>query len=100
MKKPGASRYLHIDYESATPKYLQLANSIIKAISEGKIVKDETLPSINQLSYEFEISRDTAEKGYKHLKKIGVVLDELTSAQSEYLGISKEGPFKPEHYRY
>src|SRR5829696_897700 len=35
-----------------------------------------------------------------HLAKIGVVLDELTSAQSEYLGISKEGPFKPEAYRY
>jgi adenosylhomocysteinase len=35
-----------------------------------------------------------------HLSKIGVVLDELTPAQSEYLGISKEGPFKAEHYRY
>jgi adenosylhomocysteinase len=35
-----------------------------------------------------------------HLAKIGVVLDELTTVQSEYLGISKEGPFKPEHYRY
>jgi len=35
-----------------------------------------------------------------HLAKIGVVLDELTPAQSEYLGISKEGPFKAEHYRY
>jgi adenosylhomocysteinase len=35
-----------------------------------------------------------------HLAKIGVVLDELTDAQSEYLGISKEGPFKAEHYRY
>jgi len=35
-----------------------------------------------------------------HLAKIGVELDELTSAQSEYLGITKEGPFKPEHYRY
>jgi adenosylhomocysteinase len=35
-----------------------------------------------------------------HLGKIGVELDELTSAQSEYLGISKEGPFKPELYRY
>ncbi len=30
-----------------------------------------------------------------HLAKIGE-LDELTTAQSEYLGISKEGPFKPE----
>ncbi len=35
-----------------------------------------------------------------HLAKIGVVLDELTTAQSDYLGIKKEGPFKPETYRY
>jgi adenosylhomocysteinase len=35
-----------------------------------------------------------------HLGKIGVVLDELTDAQAEYLGISKNGPFKAEHYRY
>jgi adenosylhomocysteinase len=35
-----------------------------------------------------------------HLAKIGVVLDELTTAQSEYLGISKEGPYKAEMYRY
>jgi adenosylhomocysteinase len=35
-----------------------------------------------------------------HLAKIGVVLEELTSAQSEYLGISKTAPFKPELYRY
>ncbi|MBD0350148.1 MAG: adenosylhomocysteinase, partial [Flavisolibacter sp.] len=35
-----------------------------------------------------------------HLAKIGVELDELTDAQAEYLGITKEGPFKPEHYRY
>jgi len=35
-----------------------------------------------------------------HLAKIGVVLDELTPAQSDYLSIPAEGPFKPEHYRY
>jgi adenosylhomocysteinase len=35
-----------------------------------------------------------------HLAKIGVVLEELTPAQSEYLGISKEGPFKSDMYRY
>jgi adenosylhomocysteinase len=35
-----------------------------------------------------------------HLAKIGVELDELTGAQSEYLGIPKEGPFKTEMYRY
>lgn len=35
-----------------------------------------------------------------HLAKIGVTLDELSDAQSAYLGIPKEGPYKPEHYRY
>ena len=35
-----------------------------------------------------------------HLSKIGVELDELTKEQADYLGIPKEGPFKPEHYRY
>ena len=35
-----------------------------------------------------------------HLSKIGVVLDELTTEQADYLGIAKSGPFKSEHYRY
>lgn len=35
-----------------------------------------------------------------HIKKLGVNLTELTPKQAEYLGIPKEGPFKPEHYRY
>jgi len=35
-----------------------------------------------------------------HLSKIGVTLDELTVAQSEYLGIPANGPFKADHYRY
>ena len=73
MKKDPVFQHLFIDFYSATPKYLQLANSIVKAIEAGKLVKDEILPSINELSFEFEISRDTAEKGYKHLKKIGVL---------------------------
>jgi len=35
-----------------------------------------------------------------HLKKIGVVLEELTDEQSAYLNIPKEGPYKSELYRY
>ncbi|MDZ8117443.1 adenosylhomocysteinase [Pontiella agarivorans] len=35
-----------------------------------------------------------------HLEKIGVKLDTLTHKQAKYLGIPKDGPFKPEHYRY
>jgi adenosylhomocysteinase len=35
-----------------------------------------------------------------HLKKLGVELTKLTSEQASYLGVSVDGPFKPEHYRY
>ena len=35
-----------------------------------------------------------------HLEKLGVKLTTLTDEQSEYLGVPKEGPFKPDHYRY
>ncbi|CAB4401557.1 adenosylhomocysteinase [Rhizophagus irregularis DAOM 181602=DAOM 197198] len=35
-----------------------------------------------------------------HLEKLGVKLTKLTPAQSEYLGININGPFKSEHYRY
>ncbi len=73
MKRDCIHNYIAIDYYSATPKYLQIANSVIKAIGEEKIRKDDLLPSINELSFEFEISRDTAEKGYKHLKQIGIL---------------------------
>jgi adenosylhomocysteinase len=35
-----------------------------------------------------------------HLAKIGVELTELRSDQADYIGVTIEGPFKPEHYRY
>lgn len=35
-----------------------------------------------------------------HLEKIGVNLTRLSNEQAEYLGISADGPFKPDHYRY
>ena len=34
------------------------------------------------------------------LKKLGAQLTELTDAQARYIGVAKEGPYKPEHYRY
>jgi adenosylhomocysteinase len=35
-----------------------------------------------------------------HLARIGVQLSELTKEQADYIGVTVEGPFKPEHYRY
>ena len=35
-----------------------------------------------------------------HLKKVGAMLTELTDGQAAYIGVSKQGPYKPETYRY
>jgi len=35
-----------------------------------------------------------------HLAKIGVKLTKLTTEQADYIGVKKEGPYKPDHYRY
>ncbi len=35
-----------------------------------------------------------------HLDQLGVKLTVLTKNQADYIGVAKEGPYKPEHYRY
>lgn len=64
----------NIDEHSITAKYVQLTNTIVQAIEQGKLGKDYLLPSINEMSYELEISRDTVEKAYRKLKSLGVVV--------------------------
>jgi adenosylhomocysteinase len=35
-----------------------------------------------------------------HLSKLGVNLTRLTEKQAKYIGVPREGPFKPDYYRY
>lgn len=35
-----------------------------------------------------------------HLDKLGVELTDLSEEQADYIGVTQQGPFKPEHYRY
>ena len=37
---------------------------------------------------------------YLHLNKVGAELTKLSKKQSKYLGLDRNGPFKPKHYRY
>ncbi len=73
MEAENIYRFLKIDEQSITPKYLQIANSILHAVELNALSKDYLLPSINDLSYELEISRDTAEKALRYLKSLGVI---------------------------
>src|SRR5665647_725847 len=73
MKKLGMIDLIRVDEYSATPKYLQVANSVITEIENGNIQIGNNMPSINELSIELDIARDTVERGYRHLKMLGVI---------------------------
>ncbi|MES2427514.1 MAG: GntR family transcriptional regulator [Bacteroidota bacterium] len=66
-------KIIQIDEHSITPKYLQICNSILRGIEDGKIEKDDILPSINDLSIALEVARNTIERAYKELKKYNVI---------------------------
>jgi len=64
---------LKIDKNSRIPKYKQIVDSIIHNISIGNLKMDQKIPSINMLSEEFGLSRDTVEKAYTILKEKKVI---------------------------
>ena len=55
------------------PKYKQLIAAVINDIEKGVLKKDDQLPSINELSFEYDIARDTVEKAYNELKERGII---------------------------
>ncbi|MFD1817872.1 DNA-binding transcriptional regulator, GntR family [Pseudarcicella hirudinis] len=73
MKPPKIIDVIRIDEFSSTPKYHQLANSILEAIQKDIVKKGDSMPSINEISFEFNIARVTVEKGYNYLRGLGVL---------------------------
>lgn len=73
MKKNAKIDSLIIDEYSATPKYQQLVNAVLNDIKRGFLKKGDAMPSINELSFNYEMSRVTIEKGYNKLRKMGIL---------------------------
>jgi DNA-binding transcriptional regulator YhcF (GntR family) len=63
-----------VDECSGIPKYEQIVKIILSDIENGIFKRGEQIPSINETSYEFYISRDTVEKAYKKLKELGAII--------------------------
>ncbi|MEL7002854.1 MAG: GntR family transcriptional regulator [Bacteroidota bacterium] len=64
---------LEINSESKTPKYKQIINFIINQIERGELGIGDRIPSINETSEEFYLSRDTVEKAYSFLKERNII---------------------------
>ncbi len=117
----GASK---VEIKPQVDKYNVKGNDII-VLAEGRLVNlgcatghpsfvmsnsftNQTLAQIelwnNADAYKNEVymlPKHLDEKVAKlHLAKIGVELTELREDQASYIGVTVEGPFKPEHYRY
>jgi adenosylhomocysteinase len=122
LNESGATR---INIKPQVDKYVFPNDNAIFLLAEGRLVNlgcatghpsfvmsnsfsNQTLAQIdlwaNKDSYEktvYRLPKQLDEEVARlHLDKIGVKLTTLTPAQAEYLGVSPEGPYKPEHYRY
>lgn len=64
---------LYMDESSSVPKYIQIVKSIKSMIMVGKLKYGDKIPSINNLSAEYYLSRDTVEKAYTILKNQGII---------------------------
>jgi len=65
--------FIKINEDSRVPKYQQIVDSVILNISNGNFKIDQKIPSINHLSEEFYLSRDTVEKAYNILKERNII---------------------------
>ena len=73
---------------------IHFSNQVLAQLDLGKN-KDSYKPEVYRLPKKLD-----EEVARLHLEKIGVKLTKLTRKQAEYLGVSADGPYKPEHYRY
>ncbi len=63
----------NLNPDNNLPKYRQLVDSVKYAISEKRLNIGDTLPSVNQVCKENNLSRDTVFKAYSLLKEQGVI---------------------------
>ncbi|MDO8951341.1 MAG: adenosylhomocysteinase, partial [Draconibacterium sp.] len=112
-----------INIKPQVDKYIFPEGHAIYLLAEGRLVNlgcatghpsfvmsnsftNQTLAQIDLWNNKYEIGvyrlskKLDEEVARLHLEQIGVKLTTLTDDQASYLGIPKEGPYKPEHYRY
>ncbi|MEJ7643808.1 MAG: GntR family transcriptional regulator [Chryseolinea sp.] len=74
MKETEALIEIRIDRDSRIPKYRQIVHSIIGDIERGVLKVGQRVPSINEISEEYYLSRDTVEKAYNVLKETKIIV--------------------------
>lgn len=117
---PGVKK---INIKPQVDKYIFPDGKCIYLLAEGRLVNlgcatghpsfvmsnsftNQTLAQLDLWKNKYEVgvyrlSKQLDEEVARlHLEQLGVKLTKLTAEQSEYLGVSVDGPYKPDHYRY
>jgi DNA-binding transcriptional regulator YhcF (GntR family) len=68
-----SAKDLHIDPSLRRPKYLQIVRSVLSHIEKGRLKLGDQLPSINEISIEHILSRETVLKAYRELQERGII---------------------------
>ncbi len=66
-------RLIKLDRNSQVPYYQQIVQSIVNCIEKKVLERGDRIPSINQICYEFAISRDTVMAAFSELKSKGII---------------------------
>ena len=90
-------RLLNLGNATGHPSFVMSASFTNQVLAQIELWK-------NNKNYEkkvYVLPKHLDEKvAFLHLKKVGASLTKLEKDQAEYIGVSTEGPFKPDHYRY
>jgi GntR family transcriptional regulator len=63
-----------INNSSDRPVYQQIMDQVKRDIAQGKLIKDEKLPTVRQLAAQLTINPNTIAKAYRQLEQEGIIL--------------------------
>ncbi len=73
MRKINFENHFTVDRNSSEPVYQQLVEAVLYATKTGLMDRGDRLPSINELSRLYAVSRSTIEKSYNNLRDMGIL---------------------------
>ena len=88
-------RLMNLGCATGHPSFVMSNSFTNQVLAQIALVKDK--PDLGVYMLPKELDEEVARL---HLSHLGVTLTELSDEQADYIGVSKSGPFKPEHYRY
>ena len=91
-------RLVNLGCGTGHPSFVMSASFANQTIAQIELF---TRPDAYQVGKVYVLPKHLDEKVARlHLKKVGAMLTELTDEQAAYIGVSKNGPYKPDTYRY